>query len=51
MNTTSSLSGISCISQPVSQLYQLRSITTSKQIKLESPGWSGFVENSELDQT
>ncbi len=27
-------------------MYQLRSITASKRIELESPGWSGFVENS-----
>ena len=32
-------------------IYQLRSITTSKQIELESPGWSGFVTNSNPDQT
>ena len=51
MNTSSSLWGISCISQPISQLYQLCSITTSKRIKLESPGWSGFVTNSKPDQT
>ena len=25
--------------------------TTSKRIELESPGWSGFVENSKPDQT
>ena len=31
-------------------MYQLRSITSSKQIELESPGWSGFVENSKPDQ-
>ena len=24
---------------------------TSKRIKLESPGWSGFVANSKPDQT
>ena len=27
------------------EVYQLCSITTSKQIELERPGWSGFVEN------
>ena len=35
MNITSSLSGISCISHLVSQLYQLCSITTFKRIKLD----------------
>ena len=24
---------------------------TSKRIELESPGWSGFVENSKPDET
>ena len=32
-------------------IYQLRSVTTSKRIELESPGWSGFVTNSKSDQT
>ena len=32
-------------------LYQLCSITASKRIELESPGWSGFVTNSKPDQT
>ncbi len=47
MNTTSSLFGISS----VKVMYQLRSITASKRIELESAGWSGFVENLKSDQT
>ena len=32
-------------------MYELCSIATSERIKLESPGWSGFVENLRPDQT
>ena len=32
-------------------MYQLCSITASKRIELEIPGWSGFVENSKPDTT
>ncbi len=51
MNTTSSTLGMGSVKVFSGLMYQLCSITTSKRIELESPGWSGFVENSKPDQT
>ena len=51
MNTNSSMLGMGSVKVFCCLMYQLRSITTSKRIELESPGWSGLVENSKPDKT
>ena len=39
------------LNQTESFIYQLCSITTFKQMELESPGWTGFVKNWKPDKT
>ena len=51
MNTTLSMLGMGSVKFFCCLMYQLCSITTSKRIELESPGWSGLAENSQPDQT